>query len=100
MTLKEIFKKVETYNEIAEIMLTHKAKIYFYTREPGSIFRYGDSFESYDNFRKYIKKEYYTETANVILKSCSFEMDKEIEFEYTDYFGTHNVISGVMFVSA
>lgn len=29
MTLKEMFKKVETYNEVAEVMHTDKAVIYF-----------------------------------------------------------------------
>lgn len=86
MTLKELFKKVEAYNEIADLMNSRKAKINFYVREQGICF--GEVFDSYESLRRHVRKEYIKELADVVLKSSEYEMDKEIEVTYTDYFGT------------
>lgn len=85
MTLKEMFKKVDTYNEVAEVMHTDKAVIHF-----SDSYYYGKDFETYDSFRKYIRKEYISEVVNLILKESNWEMDGEITTEWIDYFGdTH-----------
>lgn len=85
MTLKEMFKKVETYNEVAEVMHTDKAVIYF-----SDSYYSGKDFETYDSFRKYIRKEYISEVVNLILKESNWEMDGEITTEWIDAFGdTH-----------
>lgn len=85
MTLKEMFKKVEAYNEIAEMMNTRKAKINFYDVE---IYQ-GNSFETYDDLRKHIRNEYIKEVAEKVLKSDGWEFDKELTIEWTDYFGSN-----------
>lgn len=89
MTLKELFKKVETYNEIAEMMHSRKAKIHFYMRASGCNICFGESFESFESLRKYIRNEYLKETADAILKCSDWELDQEIEIAYADHFGSH-----------
>ena len=83
MTLKEMFKKVETYNEIAELMRTYKTMISFY--DCGAY--HGQRVKSYDELRRWVRKEYIKEIADQILKCDTWEFDKAITFEWTDYFG-------------
>jgi len=78
MTMKEMFKKVETYNEIAELMGTDKAKISFYDLPCFG----GIHFSNYKEFSKYIRQEYIKEIADAILKHDGWEIDKEIEISY------------------
>ena len=82
MTLKDLFKKVETYNEIAEMMRTYKAKIYFCDS-----FFSGEHFDTFEALRKYARKEYIKDLADRVLKFDGWEFDKGITFEWTDSFG-------------
>ena len=88
MTLKKLFEKVEAYNEIAEMMHSRKAKIHFFLRDSCCNITFGESFESFESLRKYIRHEYIKEVADAVLKSSDWELDKEIEISYTDYFGS------------
>ena len=76
MKIKDLFKKVETYNEVADLMHTNKAKIQF-----GEVF-YSERFEHYNDFCKYVKREYIKEVAEKILSADNCEFDTEIEIEY------------------
>lgn len=90
MTLKKLFEKVNNYNEIADMMRNRKAQIYFYSCEAEfKNIPFGDHFKTYEDLRKYIRKEYIKEIADFILKFDGWELDKEIPFEYTDRFGHH-----------
>ena len=89
MTLKEMFKKVEAYNEIATMMGSRKAKISFYMKASGCNIRFGESFDSFDSLRKYARSEYLKELADAVLKFDSWEMDTEVEISYKDHFGSH-----------
>lgn len=83
MTLKQMFKKIEAYNEIAHMMGTSKAQIYFAdVDEKFGISLGGDHFDDYDAFRKYIKGEYHKEIADLILKSDCWDFDKDFSFEW------------------
>lgn len=82
MTIKEMFKKVEAYNEVAEIMGHSVAKIYFEYD-----IHWGEKLDNYSNFSKYIRREFIKELGDVILRADDFEMDKEITKTYTDRFG-------------
>jgi len=92
MTIKEMFKKVETYNEVAELMRETKAKIYFAS---GNYHYSGESFTDYNSFRKWIKKEYIKEVAEIILKDDSWEFDGERELTWTDFFGAEHTMNYV-----
>lgn len=81
MTMKEMFKKVETYNEIAEMMRTDKAYICF--ADIQGTWSHGERFTTYPDFRKYIRSEYHKEIADKILKSEEFEIDGEINFTWS-----------------
>ena len=86
MTMKELFKKVETYNEVAELMMTEKAEICF-----TYAFLSYEKFTNYNDFRKFIRKELIKDVADKILKADAFEFDKDMEISWTDAFGyTHN----------
>ena len=76
MKMKELFKKVEAYNEVAELMHTAKAKIQF-----GEVY-YSERFEHYNDFCKYVKREYIKEVAEKILNADNVEFDSEIVIEY------------------
>lgn len=100
MTLKELFKKVEAYNEIAEMMHSRKAKIHFYMRASGCNICFGESFESFESLRKYIRNEYLKEMADAVLKCSDWELDQEMEITYTDHFGSHVETFGADLVAA
>lgn len=81
MTIKELFKKVETYNEIAELLGNRSAKIYFY------IFPYDESFSTYKAFSKYIRTEYLKEMADEILKYDGFKAGETATIKCISRFG-------------
>lgn len=83
MTLKKLFDKVDTYNEIADLMRTQRASIYF----TDGNYCFGEQFSNYTEFRKYIKKEYIKEVADLILKSEDWEFDKQVKITWKDVFG-------------
>ena len=82
MTLKELFEKVENYNDIAELMHTQKASIRLDERS----FQ-GDRFLRFENFCRCIRHEYVKEVADKILKYDNWEIGKEISIEWTHGIG-------------
>ena len=79
MTMKEMFKKVEGYNEIAELMRTDKASIYF--AETAGAWTNGEHFKRYEDFRKYVRREYIKELADKVLKSDAWEIDGNTDIQ-------------------
>ena len=77
MKIKEMLKKVETYNEVAEVLGNRKAVLNF-------VDSFGDSIlvststevTDYKEFAKYIRDTYITDVAKIIL-------NLEYEFEET-----------------
>ena len=79
MKIKEMFKKVEGYNELAEVIGTEKAHIWFADKICESITD-GESFTDYNEFRKYVRREYLKDIADFILNSDEWEMNGEVEY--------------------
>lgn len=75
MTIKEMLKKVEIYNEVAEQLGNQKAELRF-------VEGYGlsDPVGSFATFRKYIKETYIKTVAEDILKYDGYEFGTEAEF--------------------
>ena len=89
MTLREMFKKVEAYNEIAALMRTEEAKINLVECD-GCYF--GETFSDYKSLTRYVKTEFIKELADLVLKCDQYEFDKEVNFRWTDIFGdVHDV---------
>lgn len=77
MTIKEMFKKVEAYNEIAKIVGAHEMMIVFeddiYTHE---------KFATYKEFVKFAKETYIAPVYNaILLGEYEFENKKNISTE-------------------
>lgn len=89
MTLKELFKKVEAYNEIAALMGTTPARIFFNT-DPQ--FGFGEYFENFTDMKKYIKEEYIDPLADMVLKYKEWDFDKQADFLWTDSFGDDHLV--------
>ena len=89
MTMKELFKKVEGYNEIAQIIGTYKAEIELFEKDNGITLGH-EHFDSYEMFRKYIKAEYVKEVADKLIKADCWMFDEEITFDWAG--GTANFI--------
>ena len=96
MTLKQIFKKVENYNELATMMGNKTARIYFhevFIRDPEErakidkkrryLFEFGETFESYKVLEKFIRCEYDAELAEEFIKSKDWEIGKINKFHKT-----------------
>jgi hypothetical protein len=79
MKIKELFKKLEGYNELAELMNTEKAHIWFGDKLC-TVITNGDSFTDFSKFRKYVRKEYFKEVADFILNSDGWEFNQEVSF--------------------
>lgn len=93
MTMKKLFEKLEMYNEVAELMHTSKAHIYFSNGDPESTLRFGEAFSYYNEFRKYVRNEFNRESAEFILKSSDWDFDKDVEFSWSDSFlGRFNTV--------
>ena len=93
MTLKKLFEKMDTYNEVAELMCSRKAHISFTNCDPKyPTICFGEAFSYYDELRKYVRKEFIKETADFILKSDGWEFDKDIIFTHSDPFFGDNTI--------
>lgn len=81
MKLKDIFRKVEAYNEIAEMMRTTKARIFFgdiiFARCIG-----GAHFSSYKELSQFVRREFYPAVAKMVLEFDGWEIDEEHTFEF------------------
>jgi hypothetical protein len=86
MTLKQIFQKVEAYNEIAGLMQTNKARIYFVEYAGSSTCSWGDYFTNYSDLRKYIRKTYIKPVADAIIACDEWDFDKEVALDCGDRF--------------
>lgn len=76
MTIKEMFKKIETYNEVAEMVKGEKLTIHI------TLDISGEYFEDYKSFKKYAK-ENYAESLIIALteyKDFTFGETHEIAF--------------------
>ena len=62
-----MFKKLETYNEIAEYMGERKVRIYF------GEWYYKEYFDNYKDWKKYVKTEFIDEVADQLLHSNGWE---------------------------
>lgn len=89
MTMRELFKKVETYNEVAQMIdIPYQAKLIFSIddgREHSIVDR--KSYSTYKEFRRYFKQEIIDEITNFVLNSDDFDLGKATELSYTDKFG-------------
>ena len=83
MTMKEVFKKVAAFNEMAEILKTNKAQVYFWESEYGYGYSLrGEHFDNITDFRKYVRDEYQKEIADKILKADDWEFNVEHGIEW------------------
>ena len=89
MTMRELFKKVETYNEVAEIIdIPYQAKLIFSIDDGrGSSIFDCKSYSTYKEFRRYFKQEIIDEITDFVLNSNEFDLGKATELRYTDRFG-------------
>lgn len=72
MTINEMFKKVEAYNEVAELIGSHKAVL---VMEDDS---FRADVQNMKAFRKFVKDEYIEEMAEAILNSKNYEFNKTL----------------------
>lgn len=80
MKIKEMFKKVEGFNDLAELMNASKAHIWFAYKIGGTSIREGAAFTDYAEFRKYIRKEYFPDVSEFILNDDGWQINGEREF--------------------
>lgn len=80
MTLKEMFAKVDTYNEVAAIVNGQKMEIAItfglYENE---------SFKDYKSWKKYAKENYAEDLMNAIISCKDFEFGKTYGMTYRCY---------------
>ena len=81
MRAKDIFKKVDNYNEVA-----------CYCGEPLKRVKFSDEwineyFTSYILFQQWVKETYIPEVAKAILMYNDFEIRKECDIHYINKFG-------------
>lgn len=80
MTVKELIKKIDTYNKLAEeIGSETKATLWFG-------FGYGRSqnFKTYAEFKKFIKEEYIDSCVDAILNYDGYEFNKTVSVAIHD----------------
>ncbi len=82
MKIADMIKKIETYNEVADMIGNPKAEL-------RAVFGYGRSIkvETLKSFRKFIRDEYIKVVADAILACEEYEFGKEIEIKVVDIFG-------------
>ena len=78
MKIKEMFKKVDVYNELAELIVTDKAVVWF-AEELGPVTD-GHSFSDYETFRKHVRREYIKDVADFILNDDGWEMNSNRKY--------------------
>lgn len=82
MKIKEMIKKIDTFNEIAEMIGNEKAEL-------RCTIGYGFSFivSNEKSFKKQIREEYIPEMAKAILDCAEYEFNKDVVIELTDVWG-------------
>ena len=83
MTIKEMLKKIEAYNEVAEMLGTERAELRFVIDG----WMLSEKVEDYKSFVKYVRHELIDEIASLILKCNEYEFHKVQKFEIEGYFG-------------
>ena len=84
MTYKEMVKKINTYNEIAEMIGNEKAEL----RVQFDGYGYSEKVEDAKSFRKLITENYIDCCAKAILNYSEYEFNKQAELSCTDSCGT------------
>ena len=79
MTIKEMLKKVEAYNEVAEIAGTDKIELRF-----SCGYACSEKVKDMKSFRKYIKDEYIDCFAEAILNKTDWAFDEDREIAVVD----------------
>ena len=83
MRMKDLFDKVDTYNEIAGLLQTgYDVKICFTFTDFDS-----ETFSNYKEFKSYLKTEVVDDLANFILTSNAFEFNAVLEYDWVTSFG-------------
>ena len=77
-----MFKKIENYNEVAEMVKTEKLRICVYIGH-----RCEGSFEDLKAFKRFLKIEYIEEAMEAILNYGEYKFDEEVELKFQDRFG-------------
>lgn len=78
MKIKEAFAKISVYNEIAALESEEQKAIWFEdVLLPGVTD--GEKFSRFEDFRKFVRKEYFKEVADAILGSDDWELNEEKE---------------------
>ena len=82
MKIAEMIRKIDTYNEIAEMIHQPKMELRFYVRFGLSV-----PVRSLKDFRRYVRKEYISCMADAILAYDGYSFDEEATIQCTDKFG-------------
>lgn len=88
MTIAEMFKKVETYNEMSKLLgvrFGSEAKLVMVDRSVVNTYYQAEDFKG---FKKLIKEEYINCCAEKILNCKDYEFNAPITFETVDSFGS------------
>ena len=82
MKIADMIKKIDTYNEISEMIRRPKVELRFSAR-------FGQSVTVTDmkSFRKYIRSEYIDCVANAILNYDGYNLYEDATITTVDYFG-------------
>lgn len=91
MTIKEMLKKVEAHNEVAELVGNHKAVLVM-----GDEFSSRTEVQNMKAFRKFVKEEFIEEMAEAILNSKNYEFNETLFVTCKGRFG-ELIMAGVEF---
>lgn len=78
MKIKEAFKKICAYNEVAELIGEEPKGIWFACELCAGVHD-GATFKTYESFRKYVRKEYFADMAKEILESDGWTLNGDME---------------------
>ena len=90
MTINEMLKKVDTYNEMSEMLgvrFGRKVELTMYDTTMSPI-TYHYTAEDVKSFRKLIKSEYIDRCAKAILEYKDYEFNTPVTLETIDAFGS------------
>lgn len=80
MKIKEAFKKIGAYNEVAELIGEEPKGIWFACELCTNVHD-GKTFKTYEELRKYIRREYIEDLAKKILESDEWTLNGDLEIE-------------------
>lgn len=82
MKIAEMIKKIDSYNEVAELIRQPKMTLKFSVRYALTV-----EITNLKDFRKYIRNEYIPEMADAILSYDGYSFYEEATIQCTDKFG-------------